>query len=803
MSKLFDWSEIKQRGDCRDFMKRDLGLTPTRQSKDTDFHNCPWRSGSDSESFAVKQDVWYDHVAKEGGSILDLAARAKFSGNMMAAQQYLGEALGLTPMQTKQAAPQKNIAATYDYLDINGILIHQTVRYEPKSFAQRRPDPKDPDRWIYDLQNIEPLLYRLPDWEAEPQVIIVEGEKDVDNLYDLGFHATTAPMGADKWRDSFTQWLTNKHIVILPDNDGPGRSHAKVIAAHLRDTAKSIKIIDLTGLPEKGDISDWIAAGHTKDELDQLILDAEDIISAKNDLADHIAAAKAANAEPFRNYTWGIEKDHKGNNKDVRVPRTMAELVDDINTRFLGFPRMLGNVLFDHDKDTGRIREIRNAPALTAWISSTSKKNSEFSRIAGAITEIELMEQLKTNATRYSGISMAPLWPDGRNDVYFAQGNIPDPSSDHHIFDEFLAFFHPESEVDRIMLKAFFMTAVYYRRSTNTPLFVFDSNFGKGVGKTTVVQMMAKLSGGSNAEQGTPITVQQADFDGNRGDDKLTKRVLSGTGRSKRILLIDNVEGRFSSPALAAMLTEPAITGMSPYGRGEETRINDLIYTLTSNSATLSADLITRSIMIFLKRPDESVCSLYEWSGKILAFIDEHRLQILADILDLITQGCQFDFTPTSRFPTWERDVLAVAAESLGQMSDVWKAITERRELSDGDGEEAETIERYFADRIGDAGPNPDLHPCWIQSNVVKRWVREAVDGFGGKTGRGALHHLRNLVKDQKITRLSDDIKVFPHHGSERRRGMFWNIDIYQETEQPVYVLTIDGETIVASEHRT
>ena len=31
-------------------------------------------------------------------------------------------------------------AAIYDYLDENGNLLHQTVRYEPKDFRQRRPD---------------------------------------------------------------------------------------------------------------------------------------------------------------------------------------------------------------------------------------------------------------------------------------------------------------------------------------------------------------------------------------------------------------------------------------------------------------------------------------------------------------------------------------------------------------------------------------------------------------------------------------------------------------------------------------
>jgi hypothetical protein len=36
-----------------------------------------------------------------------------------------------------------------------------------------------------------------------PEVIIVEGEKDVENLQILAFRATTAPIGCGKWRPEY------------------------------------------------------------------------------------------------------------------------------------------------------------------------------------------------------------------------------------------------------------------------------------------------------------------------------------------------------------------------------------------------------------------------------------------------------------------------------------------------------------------------------------------------------------------------------------------------------------------------
>ena len=53
------------------------------------------------------------------------------------------------------------IVATYDYLDESRNLTHQTVRYSPKKFLQRRPDGKS--GWIWNLKVITPILYRLPE----------------------------------------------------------------------------------------------------------------------------------------------------------------------------------------------------------------------------------------------------------------------------------------------------------------------------------------------------------------------------------------------------------------------------------------------------------------------------------------------------------------------------------------------------------------------------------------------------------------------------------------------------------------
>jgi len=163
----------------------------------------------------------------------------------------------------------RQIVATYDYVDETGALLFQVVRFAPKGFQQRRPDGAG--GWTWSLDGVRRVLYRLPDVlegvKAGATVYIVEGEKDADNLHALGLTATTNPGGAGKWRPEYGEALRGAHVVILPDGDGSGHRHAEQVARFLHGVAAEVRIVDLPGLPDKGDVSDWLAAGGTVDEL--------------------------------------------------------------------------------------------------------------------------------------------------------------------------------------------------------------------------------------------------------------------------------------------------------------------------------------------------------------------------------------------------------------------------------------------------------------------------------------------------------------------------------------------------------
>jgi putative DNA primase/helicase len=174
------------------------------------------------------------------------------------------------PKQTGRNG-KRSILATYDYRDETKLLLYQAVRFDPKGFAQRTPDLTG--GWEWKLNGARRVPFRLPQlMEADPAafVFIPEGEKDVLTLAALGLTATTNVGGAGKWRDDYNEFLKGRNVVILPDNDKPGREHAQLVAKSLHGNAASVKILELDGLPDKGDVSDWIAAGGTKETLIEL-----------------------------------------------------------------------------------------------------------------------------------------------------------------------------------------------------------------------------------------------------------------------------------------------------------------------------------------------------------------------------------------------------------------------------------------------------------------------------------------------------------------------------------------------------
>jgi DNA primase len=261
---------------------------------------CPIHHGKD-DNFAVEPATgrWFCHsTCGRGGDILELeealtgrdfpTRKAEvfwLVGRTEPERERHGARRNGTPAAKPPTKPPKPTGtaggwreiARYPYVGRNENLLFEVVRQErgeglksEKKFLQRRPDGHG--GWIWNLDSVDLVLYRLPELlkRNTDTAFVCEGEKCVHSLAARGRLATCNPMGAGKWRPEYTEPLRDRVVVILPDNDGPGRKHAAAVAEALLGVAASVRVVELPGLPAKGDVTDWLNAGGTIERLDEV-----------------------------------------------------------------------------------------------------------------------------------------------------------------------------------------------------------------------------------------------------------------------------------------------------------------------------------------------------------------------------------------------------------------------------------------------------------------------------------------------------------------------------------------------------
>lgn len=170
-----------------------------------------------------------------------------------------------------RASVMEQPEAIYDYHNEDGSLEFQVVRYPGKKFRQRRLTEEG---WTWNLDGVKKVPYRLPDLLSPSSagvlvsdpLFIVEGEKDVETLYDMGYRATCFPGGAGKGKflARYVKYFIEEQVIIIPDDDDPGIAYADEILDALTGVAASAKIVRTT----KGkDITEHIENGGMIDAL--------------------------------------------------------------------------------------------------------------------------------------------------------------------------------------------------------------------------------------------------------------------------------------------------------------------------------------------------------------------------------------------------------------------------------------------------------------------------------------------------------------------------------------------------------
>lgn len=197
-----------------------------------------------------------DRTPNRRGKKMDVSAR--HNGDRKPAKVYPTSADAVAELERQFGRR----AADWIYHDANGEPVGMVVRWDlPGDGKDIRPISHHGDGWRIAAMSDPRPLYGLPKLAAAQRVVVCEGEKSADAFRSLGFTATTSAGGSQAASKSDWRPLAGKESLVFPDNDAAGRKYAAAVAEKLAGLpATVVKVVALPGLPDGGDIVEFIEA---------------------------------------------------------------------------------------------------------------------------------------------------------------------------------------------------------------------------------------------------------------------------------------------------------------------------------------------------------------------------------------------------------------------------------------------------------------------------------------------------------------------------------------------------------------
>jgi hypothetical protein len=397
--------------------------------------------------------------------------------------------------------------------------------------------------------------------------------------------------------------------------------------------------------------------------------------------------------------------DNEGKEKTLVEPRALAlpKIVKRLSRISDGWPKRVGEELFVASADHRPVM-LGSQAQLFGWLRGSFKV--DWRNSSTMATPHELYEHLRKFAVdRFDVIEQFPHWPPV-GEAFYLHPEIGIQSG--ALLGRLLDFFKPATDHDRELIKAAILTVFWGGPPGKRPVFRIEGpedddpeKHGRGVGKSTVAELIGSLPGGHLAisDKDTMAAVKT--------------RLLSSENGQKRVVLLDNLKTRrFSWAEYEALVTDTVISGHKMYV-GEGQRPNLLTHFVTVNSGSLSKDMCQRSVTIRLKRPEYSA----SWTADVLAFIEGNRWGLISEIGAILTDELGM-ISGGSRWALWEHQVLS----RCDHFAECRKVILERAGGLDDDDDQVFEFEDMVRNLLASRGHKPDEQRIWIPTSVMGEW---------------------------------------------------------------------------------
>ena len=196
---------------------------------------------------------------------------------------------------------------------------------------------------------------------------------------------------------------------------------------------------------------------------------------------------------PVKNFAVRIVQNEKSEPEEEKFPLPITAITDDIWHKTGNGPRRVGEMLFAPHFDSAGVTWLKNPESLFGSLGERTGHPSEF--IGGhSHTRSEVFNHLPRVVQEYAAVESLPHPPpmDGH---YYACREYP--PGDGSRLRELIDRFSPETDVDRDLIVAAFVTPFWGGHGGTRPAFCLTSDAGRGCGKSKLAAFIADLAGGA------------------------------------------------------------------------------------------------------------------------------------------------------------------------------------------------------------------------------------------------------------------------------------------------------------------